>query len=268
LLSLNVNDLKGALKEKLGEEAKKQLGKIGEDLTKDLPPDAAKTVQDILKDPSSILPAAGSRLASMVLSGVLRGLERFTGIGLVREVGDFVRVIEDLTEGLRARVRQVDALIKSDTTALLLVTAPEPHLIGETAELAKALAAVQLRVHGVVVNRMLPRAVYGPDAPKPPPLAGVDAPLRRRLEHAFDDLRTLAARQEAVLEPLLRTASAPVVAEVPLLTTPPGSLADLEIVSGYLTPDPPAVTCAPAASAQASSAARRPASGRPRAGRP
>ena len=152
----------------------------------------------------------------------------------MREVGDFVRVIEDLTEGLRARVRQVDALIKSDTTALLLVTAPEPHLIGETGELAKALAAVQLRVHGVVVNRMLPRAVYGPDAPKPPPLAGVDAPLRRRLEHAFDDLRALAARQEAVLEPLLRTASAPVVAEVPLLTTPPGSLADLEIVSGYL----------------------------------
>jgi len=232
----------------------------------------------ILKDPSSILPAAGSRLASMVLSGVLRGLERFTGIGLVREVGDFVRVIEDLTEGLRARVRQVDALIKSDTTALLLVTAPEPHLIGETAELAKALAAVQLRVHGVVVNRMLPRAVYGPDAPKPPPLAGVDAPLRRRLEHAFDDLRTLAARQEAVLEPLLRTASAPVVAEVPLLTTPPGSLADLEIVSGYLTPhlapdlapDPAAVssTCSSASSARASSAARRPASGRPRAGRP
>jgi hypothetical protein len=51
----------------------------------------------ILKDPTSILPAAGSRLAHMILAAVLRGLERFTGIGLVREVGDFVRVIEDLT---------------------------------------------------------------------------------------------------------------------------------------------------------------------------
>ena len=60
------------------------------------------------------------------------------------------------------------------------------------------------------VNRRLPRALYGPDAPQPPPPTGVDAPLRRRLERAFDDLRTLAARQEAVLEPLLRTANAPV----------------------------------------------------------
>src|SRR5262249_52090222 len=61
----------------------------------------------ILKDPTSILGGAGSRLASLVLSGVLRGLERFTGIGLVREIGDFVRVIEDLTGALRARVAQV-----------------------------------------------------------------------------------------------------------------------------------------------------------------
>jgi anion-transporting ArsA/GET3 family ATPase len=44
----------------------------------------------ILKDPTSILPAAGSRLAHMVLSGVLHGLERFTGVTLVREIGEFV----------------------------------------------------------------------------------------------------------------------------------------------------------------------------------
>jgi len=222
----------------------------------------------ILKDPSSILPAAGSRLASMVLAGILRGLERFTGIGLVREVGDFVRVIEDLTEGLRARVAQVDALIKHDTTALLLVTAPEPHLVGETEELARALGTVQLRVHGVVVNRILPRAAYGPEASVPPPPADLDASLRRRLERAFDDLRALAARQEAALEPLLRTADAPVLAEVPLLTTPPGSLADLEIVSDCLAPV--SSTCPTASSSQRASsrAGARPGAARPRAGRP
>jgi anion-transporting ArsA/GET3 family ATPase len=225
----------------------------------------------ILKDPSSILPAAPSRLASMVLTGILRGLERFTGIGLVREVGEFVRVIEDLTEGLRARVAQVDALIKSDTTALLLVTAPEPHLVGETEELAQALAAVHLRVHGVVVNRMVPSVIYGPGAPKPQPPGDIDAPFRRRLERAFDDLRALAARQDVVLEPLLRTAGAPVLAEVPMLTTPPGSLADLEKVAGYLVPDLAAVSsaCSGAPSSRASSAtADRPGVARPRAGRP
>jgi anion-transporting ArsA/GET3 family ATPase len=196
----------------------------------------------ILKDPTSILGGAGSRLAALVLTGVLRGLERFTGIGLVREMGDFVRVIEDLTGALRVRVAQVDALLKSDAASLVLVTAPEPRLIGETEELARALAAVRLRVQGVVVNRVLPRAVYGPDVPMPPPPSGIGGPLLVRLERGFADLRTFAARQEATLAPLLRTADAPLLAEVPLLPSSPGSLADLDAVAGHLLPESGAVS--------------------------
>jgi len=190
----------------------------------------------ILKDPTSILPGAGSRIAQLVLSGVLRGLERFTGIGLVREIGDFVRAIEDLTGALRARVAQVHALLASEATALVLVTAPEARLVGETEELARALAAVHLRTHGVVVNRVLPRALSGGAAPSSPP-AGVSRPLAARLARAFADVRQLAARQDATLEPLLRTAGAPVLAEVPLLATPPGSLADLDTLVGHLLPE-------------------------------
>jgi anion-transporting ArsA/GET3 family ATPase len=191
----------------------------------------------ILKDPTSILPGAGSRIAQLVLSGVLRGLERFTGIGLVREVGDFVRAIEDLTGALRARVAQVNALLASEATALVLVTAPEARLVSETEELARALAAVRLRTHGVVVNRVLPRTLYGTGvAPSSPP-AGVSRPLAARLARGFADVRTLTARQEATLEPLLQTAGAPVLAEVPLLATPPGSLADLDALVGHLLPE-------------------------------
>src|SRR5262245_10056507 len=189
----------------------------------------------ILKDPTSILPGAGSRLAQYVLGGVLRGLERFTGIGLVREIGDFVRAIEDLTGALRVRVAEVDALLKSDATSLLLVTAPEPRLTGETEELARALADVQLRVHGVVVNRVLPRAVYDAEPPGAP--AGVTDALAARLVRGFADLRTLAARQEATLAPLLRTAAAPLLGQVPMMATPPASLADLETIAGCLLPE-------------------------------
>jgi anion-transporting ArsA/GET3 family ATPase len=190
----------------------------------------------ILKDPTSILGGAGSRLASLVLTGVLRGLERFTGIGLVREIGDFVRVIEDLTGALRARVAQVDGLLKSDATSLVLVTAPEPRLVTETEDLVRALAAVRLRVHGVVVNRVLPRAVFGPDAAVPAPPSGVGGPLAGRLERGFFSLRALAARQAAALTPLLHITDAPLLAEVPLLPSSPGSLADLDTVAANLLP--------------------------------
>ncbi len=199
----------------------------------------------ILKDPTSILPAAGSRLAHMVLAAVLRGLERFTGLGLVREVGDFVRVIEVFTVALRARVEAVGALLRSEGTAPVLVTAPEPRLVAETEALARALAGIGLRIDGIVVNRAVPRALYGRDAADPGHPAGVSPPLAARLARGYADLRALAARQEATLAPLVASAGAAIVAEVPLLSGDPGSLADLATVARHLFPER-AATPAPA----------------------
>jgi len=192
----------------------------------------------ILKDPASILPAAGSRLASLLLQGVLHGLERFTGLGLVREIGDFIRAIEGLMDGLRARVSAVSALLRSPDTALLLVTAPEPRLTSETEELALGLAEIALGIDGVIVNRALPRGVFGPDAPAPPPLTGVSPALLRRLERSYGDLSRFAARQQATLAPLLATAKAPLLAEVPFLPTAPGTLAELAMLARHLVPEP------------------------------
>lgn len=190
----------------------------------------------ILKDPTVILPAAGSRIAHAVLAAVLRGLERFTGIGLVREIGDFVRAIEALTGGLRDRVAKVAALLRSDTTVLLLVTAPEPRLVGEGEALAKALAEIDLGVGGVIVNRALPRALFGPTLRDPGDPDGVPPRLATRLRRSWSELRAVAAREEATLGPLVARARAPVVAEVPLLAANPGSLADLLVVARHLFP--------------------------------
>ena len=191
----------------------------------------------VLKDPTTILPAAGSRLAHMVLTAVLRGLERFTGIGLVREIGEFVRAIEALTGGLRARVAAVSALLRSPDTALLLVTSPEPRLVGETRALVDALAGIDLAVGGIVVNRALPRGIVGAATPGPAVPDGVPPALAARLRRSHADLRALAARQDAALAPLLAHAKAPVVAQVPLLPSDPGSLADLVALGRHLFPD-------------------------------
>jgi anion-transporting ArsA/GET3 family ATPase len=194
----------------------------------------------ILKDPTTILPAAGSRLAHMILAGVLRGLERFTGIGLVREVGEFVGVIEALTGALRTRVGAVGDLLRSEATAPILVTAPEPRLVGETETLVAALAGIGLRIDGIVVNRALPLGLFGAAVPDPGPPDGASAALARRLARSWADLRSLAVRQEATLAPLVASAGAPVVAEVPLLPTDPGSLADLAALARHLFPASPA----------------------------
>ncbi len=191
----------------------------------------------ILKDPTSILPAASSRLAHLMLTTVLRGLERFTGVGLVREIGDFVGAIEVLTGALRERVAAVGALLRTADTELLLVTAPEPRLVAETEALARALRAIGLGMGGIIVNRALPHALL--DATdEPPALDGVSGPLASRLRRGYADLRTLAARQQATLAPLVAGAGAPVVAHVPLLEADPGSLADLAVIARHLFPEP------------------------------
>ena len=74
----------------------------------------------------------------LLLSGVLRGLERFTGVTLVREIGEFIGAIEALTGALRSRVAETQALLHGDATSLVLVTAPEPRPTSETSALVEA----------------------------------------------------------------------------------------------------------------------------------
>ena len=197
----------------------------------------------ILKDPTSILPAGGSRLAHFVLDSVLRGLERFTGIGLVREIGDFVRAIDTLTVALAARIRAVQATLTGPGTALVLVAAPEPRLVDETGALVEALARTRLSIGGIIVNRSLPRALFEASAADASALDELPASLVARLRRAHADLQGLAARQEAVLAPLVAKARAPIVGRVPLMTAGPGTLAELAAIGAHLFPEaeePPA----------------------------
>ena len=190
----------------------------------------------ILKDPTSILPAGGSRLARFVLDAVLSGLERFTGIGLVREVGDFVRAIDTLSVALTARIRAVQATLAGPGTALVLVAAPEPRLVSETGALVEALGRTGLRIGGIVVNRSLPRALFEEPLDIPPP-ESLPSALVTRLRRTHADMQALAARQEAVLAPLVAKAGAPVVGRVPLMAAGPGSLAELAAIGAHLFPD-------------------------------
>ena len=88
------------------------------------------------------------------------------------------------------------------------------------------------------MNRVLPRALYGSERTGAAAAAASPRPLATRLERAFAELRTLAARQEATLEPLAadgrRAASWP---RCRSSRTPPGSLADLDALACHLLPD-------------------------------
>src|SRR5262249_43506069 len=134
------------------------------------------------------------------------------------------------------RVAAVASLLRGEGTALLLVTAAEPRLVAETETLVGALGGIGLGVRGIIVNRSLPRGIAGTGAAEPSALQGVPPAPARRLRRSWEDLRALVARQEATLAPLVAHARAPVVGEVPLLPTDPGSIADLIDIGRHLFP--------------------------------
>jgi len=147
-----------------------------------------------------------------------------------------VGAIEALMGALRTRVAQTQALLRSDATSLVLVTAPEPRLTSETSALVTALAEVELRLDGVVVNRALSQAEFGVDVVPPTLPVALDAALERRLRRTFEDLQRLARRERATLAPLLALTGAPILAEVPLLTAAPATLDELVALGRWLAP--------------------------------
>ena len=105
----------------------------------------------------------------------------------------------------RPRRRRWTRCSRATRPRSLLVTAPEPRLIdGDRGAGARARRRAACACTACVVNRVLPRGALRPRR------RGATAARRRRrrrsprrLERAFADLRTLAARQEATLAPLL-----------------------------------------------------------------
>jgi hypothetical protein len=76
VLSLNVNDITGMVKAKLGEQVNKQLGKITEDLSKKVGGDAGKALEGVLKNSPGDAAKDPGKAIEQGLGGLLGGKEK------------------------------------------------------------------------------------------------------------------------------------------------------------------------------------------------
>ena len=183
----------------------------------------------VLQNPASIL-AGGSRLAQAALSAVLRGLERFTGIELLRDIAEFVGGLETFSEGFQERARTMARFLRQRETAFLIVTTTEPARVAESLTFHRELARAGLPFAGFIVNRVLPRDLV---APRPPALAVEDdSPLARKLGALERYLASLIASEGAQIARLAAAAPAALLVQVPLQTHEPTSLSSLARILG------------------------------------
>jgi anion-transporting ArsA/GET3 family ATPase len=181
----------------------------------------------ILQNPTLILSRESSRLAQAALAAVLRGLERFTGFELLRDVGEFVAGIEGFSSGFQSRAAEVAAFLRERDTAFLLVTTAEPARVGETLAFHHELARAGLPFGGFLVNRVLPADLVASPPPDPAREEGRDATLARKLAAIHQRFATLVDAERAEIARLERAAPDCPLVEIPLQTMEPTSLTSL-----------------------------------------
>ncbi|MGF1661694.1 MAG: ArsA family ATPase [Kineosporiaceae bacterium] len=101
---------------------------------------------------------AGGRAYLRVLSAVAGGLNgimnRILGQSLLSDVQSFVAALDSMFGGFRQRAEQTYAMLASDSTAFVVVAAPEADAVREASFFVDRLRADSMPLAGIVVNRV------------------------------------------------------------------------------------------------------------------
>jgi anion-transporting ArsA/GET3 family ATPase len=185
----------------------------------------------------------GLRAFNFTASPFLKIADRVLGSQVLEDLSALVLDFQNLYEGFKERADEVLRLLSSDQTAFVVVTTLEGPPLEEAGFFIDRLVDENLRLAGVVANKVVPLAFAEVNVPTLDrdaiaSRAGLD-PDRAAgaIAYATDALSTwsvLAKRDAEHLSELKRRASA-VVVDVPLLTHDIHDVETLEELAGYLT---------------------------------
>jgi anion-transporting ArsA/GET3 family ATPase len=188
---------------------------------------------DFLKAPTGIITGSESRLMRMTLGAVLKALERWTGLTLLRELSDFVAGFEHLVEGFRARARATEEALRGADASFVIVATAETATISATRAFDRELRAGGFPIAGIIANRVYDFAPLAAHAGRQAPPA-----LRAKLIENYADFAALAARDRTTLDALQRETGTPLLAAVPILEEAPASIAGLRRIAALLHAGP------------------------------
>lgn len=147
----------------------------------DTPP--SQHALDFLEAPDRMIAFLDSRLVQLIVHPAMQAgrfgfrmfqrsaykalelIERITGVGFLEDISEFLLAFESLAPGFRERAHQVQRRLRSEQAAFVLTTAPASESVKQSMLFLNRLAALQVPLAGIVINRMR----YWPDGE--PPLA-------------------------------------------------------------------------------------------------
>ncbi len=159
----------------------------------------------------------GMRVLGKGASPLLSALRRVTGIDLLSDLSTFFGLLGDMTNDFSLRARQVEKMLRADTTAFMLVTSAAREAIDEAIWFRQTLTEGGLPFCGVIVNRVH-HDLFGDTEPSDVADAlgrVMSSELADRVAENLHDYHVLARRDELNLERLTDT-----LGDAPLLLIP------------------------------------------------
>jgi anion-transporting ArsA/GET3 family ATPase len=205
---------------------------------------APSKIEELAENPAAKLVASGGRLGVKIVGlggAVLLGaLERIGGGEFLQQLAAFLRDFADVVREFRRRGADFDALMRSDSTGAVVVTAATPYAVREALAFTDELDDLGVGLDAVLLNRA------------DPPRVELDETARRLLEERVADSATRDAIESAYADAIARGVAAqravdafatkrPGVGVFPIARQPdpPGDLAALEAIGQALIGAPP-----------------------------
>ncbi|WP_335983854.1 ArsA family ATPase [Streptomyces sp. CA2R106] len=108
----------------------------------------------LLMAPAKVGGRAGVKFLNMGMSMMTGTLSKVMGAGLLRDVQTFVAAMDTMFGGFRTRADATYRLLQAPGTAFLVVAAPERDALREAAYFVERLAAEDMPLAGLVLNRV------------------------------------------------------------------------------------------------------------------
>ena len=212
----------------------------------------------LLFRPALAMGRTGFRLFRFGSNALMQVMERLTGIEFLRVVSEFLLVFESLWEGVAARAREIERLLRDPRCGFVLVVGPDPVQARRAEEFEARLAGEGIHLVGAVLNRV--RAWPGESEVSDLPivdrgllasrlaevLAANDPPFdaaqaASELVDVVGRYAELARRDRALHERLRATLplAAGQVCAIPLFSEDVHGLDGLDRMSRWLIPEPP-----------------------------
>jgi anion-transporting ArsA/GET3 family ATPase len=172
--------------------------------------DAPDRLTGFLEGRALRLVVAPSGLAARVVgrgtSAIFSVLGRLTGVDLMSDLKVFFGALSGVIDGFRERAAGVKALLRDDATTFMIVTSPQREAVEEAIFFRGKLREAGMPFGGLVVNRVHPLGADG-DGVDVDALAvelGGDERLARKVARTLDEFRSLAQRDAAAIDRLVR----------------------------------------------------------------